>query len=110
MMTLLYSQLDSNNITALGIFVVVISVVVLPLVIGAKVAKSDGSIKLAMLGATLVTAASLLAVAIAYGGAGESNSSLLGYLAVIATVFVVPQAAFGFVGAFLAKYSKALSP
>jgi hypothetical protein len=109
MMTLFYSRLDSDNITAFGMLVVVISIIVLPLVIGAKIATFGGSIKLAMLGAILVTAASLLAVAVSCDRPGESKSTLLGYPAVIATVFVVPPAAFGFVGALLVKYSKALS-
>ena len=51
MMTLFYSRLDSDNITAFGMLVVVISIIVLPLVIGAKIATFGGSIKLAMLGA-----------------------------------------------------------
>ena len=40
-------------------------------------------------------------------GRGEGLIPLMGYVSVIAIIFIVPQAAFGYVGAFIGKYAAA---
>ena len=106
-MTLIYSHFGSGELSIIGVLVLIVSMVVLPFLIGAKVASENGSVKFAIFGAVLVSMASVLAVAITYLVESDGLVALTGYLGAILIIFVVPQAAFGYVGAFLINYAKA---
>ena len=105
--TLVYSHFGSGELSIVAVLILIGSMWVLPFLIGAKVASENGSVKFAILGAVLISLASILAVAITYLAESDGLVALTGYIGAILIVFVVPQAAFGYVGALLVKHAKA---
>lgn len=106
-MTLSYSHFGSGELSIVGVLILLISMVVLPFLIGAKVASENGSVKFAVFGAVLVSLATILAVAVAYLAESDGLVALTGYVGAILIIYVAPQAAFGYVGAFLVNHIKA---
>ena len=89
-----------------GVVIMISSMIVLPLFTGAKIAAAGGEVMLSILGALLLSAAGTFAVAVTYFGQHEGFFPFLVYLSAILMVFVIPQAAFDYVGAFAVRYAK----
>jgi hypothetical protein len=106
---LMYSHFGSGEMSVAGVVIMISSMIILPLFTGAKIAAAGGEVMLSILGAVLLSAAGTFAVAVTYFGQHEGFFPFLVYLSAILMVFVIPQAAFGYVGAFAVRYTNALS-
>ena len=80
-----------------------LSVIVLPVIAGIRVASAGGTIGISVLGGISIAAASIVAVAVGYMMEGVGLEAFGGFALATAMYSVLPQALFGSVGGLIGK-------